>query len=709
MKQKANSKFASLIQAILISIFTFLFPFVLNAQDGDVVKITTNLIRIDVVVTDKKGQQVTGLKAEDFELTENGTPQTITNLSYVSAPELAKNEKQSKKVEAKSGLEIPVVQNELNESQVRRTYALIVDDLGVSFSSMFGIKAALKKFIDEQMQPGDLVALVRTGGGVGALQAFTSDKAKLLSTVNSLKWNPRSRGTFNLADFSNSENYGSDYSTVSRNSNTNQANDFYSTLNSIDGSIGAIIGTIQGMKDLPGRKSVILFSEGYTVGVNSNTIPPSARLENESSNSNIFRLLRIVTELANRESVVIYTIDPIGLTVPGFIPASSSVSASSRIFEAAANDSNKMNSGLAFLAKETGGLSYLNQNDMNTGLAKAINDQSYYLLEYEPQEDTFDPNVNKYNQLNVTLKRPDLKVRYRAGFSPFTNAALDSVSSPDATISRLKAAINSPFSVNSINIRTYSIVGNEPKTGDYINSLVRIDANDLEFKKTEDGKHLAKVQIVAFTMSVNGKIADFTHSNYEIKLNDAQYKSALENGLIYKVPVSVKKSGGYQMRLALVDLETGKIGSQADFISVPKIKKSEFWLSNLLIKNENIHPTGSQLDAVDALTASTMRKFKIPTRLQFGGTIYNAKIKNGKPNIEMKVRLIKDGKIVIESENFKADVGNQPDTKRLNFTSSIILGTNLAPADYLLQVIVRDKNQNKGKTSSQWIDFELVK
>ena len=68
--------------------------------------------------------------------------------------------------------------------------ALVVDDLGLAFDSVARVRGALKKFVDEQMQPGDLVAIVRTGAGMGALQQFTADKRVLYAAIDWVRFNP---------------------------------------------------------------------------------------------------------------------------------------------------------------------------------------------------------------------------------------------------------------------------------------------------------------------------------------------------------------------------------------------------------------------------------------------------------------------------------------------------------------------------------------
>ena len=77
----------------------------------------------------------------------------------------------------------------LKPKEVKRVIALVVDDLGLSPSSIAQVHSALKRFVDHDIQPGDLVAIVRTGAGVGALQQFTTgvDPLMLDASYNSLE------------------------------------------------------------------------------------------------------------------------------------------------------------------------------------------------------------------------------------------------------------------------------------------------------------------------------------------------------------------------------------------------------------------------------------------------------------------------------------------------------------------------------------------
>src|SRR5690348_5970224 len=161
------------------------------ADDQDeVVKITTNLVQVDAVVT-KDGKVVTDLTADDFEIYEDGKKQTITSFAYISnvpstPPQPVATTKE------KSG-NIPPPARPVNPNEPHRTIAFVVDDLGISAESMSQVRKQLRKFVNEQLQPNDLVAIIRTGGEMGALQQFTNDKRILTRATDQLRWNICSR------------------------------------------------------------------------------------------------------------------------------------------------------------------------------------------------------------------------------------------------------------------------------------------------------------------------------------------------------------------------------------------------------------------------------------------------------------------------------------------------------------------------------------
>ncbi|MEO8072377.1 MAG: hypothetical protein ABI686_03930, partial [Acidobacteriota bacterium] len=116
----------------------------------DVVKISTNLIQVDVTVTGKNGKVFKDLKPEDFEIYENGEKQNITNFSFIAAG-LKSDEMTAAKPDKSDKLSVPAPPTIIKPEQVRRTIALVVDDLTLSFESTHFVRRALRNFVEEQM------------------------------------------------------------------------------------------------------------------------------------------------------------------------------------------------------------------------------------------------------------------------------------------------------------------------------------------------------------------------------------------------------------------------------------------------------------------------------------------------------------------------------------------------------------------------------
>ncbi|MDQ6651210.1 MAG: VWA domain-containing protein, partial [Acidobacteriota bacterium] len=277
----------------------------IHPGEEDVVKITTNLVQIDPVITDKDGKQVTDLRPDEVQILEDGKPQKITNFSYISLDSAgAPGSAETAKPIDKNAPPVPPVH--LRPEQVRRTMALVVDDLGLSFESAYYVRNALKKFVDQQMQSDDLVAIIRTGGGIGALQQFTSDKRQLYAAIEKVKWNPTGCGGVGAFSPMGSEpprsDSGSTQDKANADASTADLDQFREDLFAV-GTLGAVNYIVRGLRELPGRKSVVLISDGFKIFSKSDS----------SGNQRILTALRHLTDLANRASVVIYTMDARGL------------------------------------------------------------------------------------------------------------------------------------------------------------------------------------------------------------------------------------------------------------------------------------------------------------------------------------------------------------------------------------------------------------
>jgi hypothetical protein len=166
---------------------------------------STNLRTIDVVVLDRQGQPVTDLTSADFEVTEHGKRQSLKQAIYVPAPlTRASLSTPANSSAADAGREAAGSPRFASAQEpIAQTLAIVVDDLGLSFESTVYVRKALHTFIDTQMQSGDLIAILRTGAGIGSLQQFTTDRRLLSAAAEHVQWTVISRkgiGSFEPID-----------------------------------------------------------------------------------------------------------------------------------------------------------------------------------------------------------------------------------------------------------------------------------------------------------------------------------------------------------------------------------------------------------------------------------------------------------------------------------------------------------------------------
>ena len=343
--------------------------------------------------------------------------------------------------------------------------SLIVDDLGLSFDSMVRVREALKKFVDQQMQPGDLVSIMRTSAGMGAYQQFTADKGLLHAAIDHIRFSLFTRiGALN----------------------SGETNDLMRI-----GTLGALRYAVDGLGQLPGRKSVILCSEDMPL-----PIDPDLRDG-----------LRHLVDLANRSSVVFYTVDPRGLRAffPG--PSTGGVGGGRSLeaaIRAAGNQTFRSEAVLSILAEGTGGLFIHDDNRVDDAIRQAVDDSGgYYLIAYRPDDATFASGSSKFHKVQVLVTRPGLHVRTRDGFFGVADGLRSAL--PATPEERLRRAMASPFAAGDIHVRLTTVFTNTAAQGSALDGLLHIDARDLRFTDLPDGSREARVDVLAIIFGDNGE------------------------------------------------------------------------------------------------------------------------------------------------------------------------------------------------------------
>ena len=692
-------------------------------KDDDVVRISVTLVQIDAVVTDQRGKQVTDLKPEDFELFEDNRRQQITNFSYVTAqpPEAAITPSTRPNPNAPPGPPLPPAR--LRPDQVRRTIALVVDDIGMSFESIGAVRDSLKKFVDEQMQPGDLVAIIRTGAGTGALQQFTADKRQLYAAIARVRFNLMFGGSVGAfasmtsAPFAGAGGLGAEEMKSFIASSASSREEIFTT-----GTLGTIGLIVRGLKDLPGRKSVVLMSDGFGLFKSGDS----------GANFRVLEAVRRLVDLANRASVIVYTIDPRGLQFTGLTAADSTAfKTAGEVTRAVSGRGTQLfesQGGLNYLANQTGGFLVRNTNNISEGVGRVLDDQKgYYLLGYIPEQSTFKAALGKrtFHNISLKVKRAGLRVRSRTGFYGISDEETGPATSEGTQ--QIVRALTSPFTSGDVHLKLTSLFGHEAKEGSFMRSIMHIDARDITFSEEQDGSRKGVIEIVAFTFGSNGEIVGREARGYNLSVRKEGFEKLLAQGFTYALNVPIKKPGGYQLRVAVRDPRAERVGSASQFIDVPDVGANRLTLSGLVVSGYDpatatLAPTAATSDrtnasegaveAIDPTNTPAVRMLKRGTFLDYGFLIYNAQLepKTKKPQLESQLILLKDGKAVFTGKLLPLNVGEELDWKHIPASGRLRLGDDLAPGEYMLQIIVTDKlAKEKYRWAAQWMDFEIVK
>lgn len=663
-----------------------------------VVRISTQLVQVDAVVTDKKGNHIEDLTADDFEMFVDGKKQDLTHFRHVSLPPVKRELPPVKKSDAPPApANMPTKQ--IVPSEVRRTIAFIVDDLGLSFTSTERVRETLRQFLDRQMQPGDLVAIIRTGRGLGMLEQFTSDKRILYSAIDKLMWNPLSRDM--VPNFGSESSLGdseeSQEAASSQQSMSDAMDNFRDTLFAT-GTLGAINFVVNGLRGLPGRKSAILLSDGFRIyPPSSNMNDPDAVAQSEM----VQQALKQLVEMANRSSVVIYSMDAKGLMplVPG---GETGGRPTGDAYAQAMQDNQEALEGPVNLAAQTGGFATFNNNDLNIGIQEALYDQqSYYLIGFDPDDDKFD---RKQHKIKITVKRPDLRVRARQGFYGYSD---DQPEVQKSRSQQIFGALLSPLGVRELSLRMTPYYFNSDKEGSLVRTLFHIDSANLNFKEAANGKKSVNLDLAAYAFDDKGAAIDLNAKHIALTFDEAQYKQVMAEGLTYRADFPIKKPGAYQFRAVLRDAENGKLGTASQFINVPDLSKSRLAMSGLVLSTPK--PEGEKESSTDLRTTPYVRSFPASGWVKYGAAIYNASTdkKTGQPQLTVQAEIYRDGKLTKQLPPKPIELPAKANSKRFDFVGQMLLN-KFPPGDYLLRVIVTDAlAKKKVGQVEQWMDFTV--
>jgi len=689
-------------------------------------RVAVDAVRIDAVVTDKDGNTVRDLTADDFEILQDGKKQKVTFAQFVPVSIAAKAAPVSPAPLSPTSRVIgaPLAPGgPVRRENIQRTIAIVVDDLSLSVESLYYAKRGLHDFIDRAIQPGDLVALVRTGGSIEGLQPFTTDRRVLHAAVDNLKWNTFSRSGVEAFAAVNQFQVRDDRTPADFDPDDFAALDAFRGRMKAAGTLGALNLVIQGAKDFPGRKALLLLSEGFVImrkesRTSTRSVDNPSGVDIQSPDPNVRGPLDRAIDQATRAGVVIYSIDARGLQTGGLLASdnlktesagedthSTGVLTQSVSKELGERGDMRRNTqeGMSYLAEQTGGFAILNNNDLGAALTRASQDvRDYYIIGYAPEARTFARKgaPPQYHKLVVHVKRPGLKIRTRREFLGISD--VDEFATAETAAQQLVNAAISPFTSTDIALRVTTLPGFDDR-GLFLRALLHIDASALTFAKEADGKSTASADVLGMAFDPDGTEVAHLSTGFTAGLTKDAAEDALRDGLAYSLRIPIPRAGAYQVRFAVRDRASGRYGSAGEFVDLPDVPHGVFAVSGIVLRSDgDLVPRDADAHAISPSQA--VRTYKAGSEVTYACEIYNA------PGpVQLALSLWRGTDRVLAAPPRILTPG--PGTgKAFAIAGAFRLGSSLPAGRYVLQLAVQTAPGGKtGKVDRalQQMDFDV--
>jgi VWFA-related protein len=680
----------------------------INAQQEkpSTLQVKSTEVLVDAVVSDHKNRLVTDLTAQDFEIYEDGSPQDIISFRLVrgeSDAALGTAGQQQKATDLAS--------EAAQSRELPNTVIVLLDYSTTQLQHAKAIQDAAMKYVEKDMRPNDFMAVLVLGTGLRVASTFTNDKKQLLVALKKAD----SLGTIRLSDRANPEPSSSGPASLDSANQKNVDEEMAARLRRLLITMTAAVDRIQGLGVLsairaiatavggiPGRKTLLLFSEGFVPG-------PSVELE-----------LQSVAGVANRSQLAIYCIESQGLetrSLNGSLVPSSQVATRTDNtgyggetgFDRAQEQGQDIREGgLRELAISTGGSLFRNSNDLSGGLDRMDREmRTYYLLSYHAKNDNLD---GQFRQIRVALKNSNLTVRARSGYYAIP-PGYELLSSAEFQLLQQTAKADPAAAKIPLYMRAGAF---RYETGEFrIPVAIEMPYTAIRFV-ANNNKHSAELQVLGIVRDSAGTMVQRFGKPLQMNLTDAEYNT-LKIGTVYMADeVEIAPEGAYKVQVVVKDLKSNEVSSSEQTLYLSRPANSMALSTVLLAHGQQLYKVTDTADKF--LTVQGVRispsaacQFRDGENLIFYFDIYNVAVDSAKkkPDVTVALKLMRDGQAV-NTALPAFDVTDNPDgpVAHLTFCRFLRLA-GLTPGDYTLVIDVKDALGNQ--TARREADFAIVK
>jgi VWFA-related protein len=544
------------------------------------IEVSTELVLVNLVARDKKGNFVRDLKKEDFTLFEDGKKQEISTLDFENVDEMATAGAAEVTVSGSAGgtlLRAGKKAPPTLDARDRRLMLFFFDFSAMDPEQIDRSVDAAKKFVETKMQPADLIALVSLATNMRVDLDFTDDRAKLAAA---------------LAAYSSGQGQGFDNGTTgsaeggAETGGAFTADDSDYNTFSADRKLLALQSIMQALGKLPQKKSLIYFSNGIS----------QSGVDNQSA-------LRATTAAAVKANVSIYSLDIRGLQAfpPGGEAQSASLHGQSAYSGASVLNDLSGNAAsqdtLATLSSDTGGKAFFDSNDFSGVFSQVQKDSSvYYVLGFMSNNPLKD---GRFRRLKVQVNRPDLKLDYRAGY--YAGRDFEHLNRADRE-QQMEDELEAQLPRVDVPLFAGAAYFRQDDSHYYLAVSLVIPGSQIPFV-TEKDKDSATIDIIG-EVRESGKFP-VGHLRDTVKLAVDSTRQVRRKNVQYNTGF-VLAPGSYHLKFVVRENQTGRLGSFETDVQVPDLRKRPLKMSSVVLSSLRTPATTSKKNGPNPLVRDQM-------------------------------------------------------------------------------------------------------
>lgn len=531
--------------------------------------VKSQLVTESVIVKDKQGKFVSGLTAKDFEVTEDGTPQTIRVFERESLPvdatslPVTPEDEENVHIYKRLGRTTYATEDKTRSYKDRRLLAFYFDMTAMRPEDQVHALQAAEKFVRMQMTEVDLVSILRyQGGAVDVLLDFSADRNKILSILDTMVVG-EGQGSAEGVDDSGSADAGAAFG---------QDSSEFNIFNT-DRQLSALQTTAHMLEQINEKKSLLYFSSGLRLNGNDNQAQ-----------------LHATVDAAVKAGLSFWPIDARGLVAQAPLgDATQGSSGNSGMYSGAAaqatNDRLQQSQDTLYsLAADTGGKAFFDNNDLAAGIVRAqraISD--YYLIGYYT---TNTAQNGRFRRIKITVpERLNASLDYRQGY--YANKEFGKFNGAEKE-RQLEDALMLGDPITDLTIAMEVNYFQLNRAEYFVPVTVKIPGRELALAKRFGNEHTV-IDFVSEIKDEMGLTVSNLRDNVDVKLNDASATELARRPIEYSTGFTLLP-GRYTIKFLARDDETGRIGTYQTVFIIPNLNKAtkQLPISSVVLSNQRV-------------------------------------------------------------------------------------------------------------------------